>query len=244
MLKQLLSKIFFKKYSKFISKINLKPKEFLLSKDDKALCLAPHADDESIGMGGFLSKFHENFDVILLTDGAKGIKDVPGDKVTKIREEEFKKAMNIANIKNYSFLSAPDGKLTDSFDLFKKIDISEYNYIFIPNIIDQHPDHKAVSILLNELLESSTKYKKELKICFYEVWSTLGFVNGFFEITDFVNQKKEMIASYESQTATKDYEYHILGLNGYRGIFKNKKYVEAFMVLDIKDFKDICKIYQ
>lgn len=243
MIKKFLFKKLIFKFNKLITTINLKPKELVLNQTDKCLCLAPHADDESIGMGGLLSLYPELFDVILLADGRKGIKNLPTDEVIKIREEEFKNALNIAGINEYKFLRAEDKKLINSFELFKTINIENYNYIFIPNIIDQHPDHKAVSILLKKLLDEKTKIKTDLKICFYEVWSTLGFVNAFIDISEVIDSKKSMINCYKSQIAQKDYEYHALGLNQYRGMFKNKKYVEAFCVLDLNEFKKICELY-
>lgn len=232
------------KFSKLASTINLKPSELALSLDSKCLCLVPHADDESIGMGGLLSLYPKLFDMILLTDGRKGIKDIPTDEAIKIREEEFKNALSAAGgVNDYKFLHAEDKKLLDSYDLFKNIDISSYDYIFVPNIIDQHPDHKAVSLLLKRLLESGAKTKSDLKICFYEVWSTLGFVNAFVDISNVINSKKAMISCYNSQTSQKDYEYHALGLNQYRGMLKDKKYVEAFCILDVDNFNKICNLY-
>lgn len=232
------------KFSKLASTINLKPTELVLNENTKCLCLVPHADDESIGMGGLLSIYPKLFDVILLTDGRKGIKDVSTDEAIKIREEEFKCALAAAGGGNeYKFLHAEDKKLLDSFDLFKTIDISVYDYIFVPNIIDQHPDHKAVSLLLKRLLESGVNVKSDLKICFYEVWSTLGLVNAFVDISDVIEKKKAMINCYKSQTAQKDYEYHALGLNQYRGMLKDKKYVEAFCVIEVNDFIKICELY-
>ena len=230
------------KFSKISASINLKPVELELSSNAKCLCLSPHPDDESIGMGGLLALYPKQFDVILLTDGKKGAKDFSETETIKIRAEEFKNSMTTAGIEKYSLLNIPDKKLLDSFDLFKNIDLSSYDYIFLPNIIDQHPDHKAVSILLNKLL-TSTKTKSDLKICFYEVWSTLGFVNAFVDISDVIETKKAMINCYKSQTAQKNYEYHALGLNQYRGMFKDKKYVEAFCVLNTNDFKKICELY-
>lgn len=232
------------KFSKLASTINLKPSELVLSENTKCLCLVPHADDESIGMGGLLSLYPKNFDVILLTDGRKGIKDVSVEDAVKIREEEFKCALEVAGrVNNYKFLSAEDKKLLDNFDLFKTIDISDYDYIFAPNIIDQHPDHKAVSLLLSRLLQSGTKVKSDLKICFYEVWSTLGLVNAFVDISDVIDSKKAMINCYKSQITLKNYEYHALGLNQYRGMLKDKKYVEAFCVLNADDFLKIADLY-
>ena len=65
----------------------------------------------------------------------------------------------------------------------------------------------------------------------------------FVDISEIIETKKQMIASYPSQTSQKRYEYHALGLNQYRGMLKNKDYVEAFCVLETKDFYEICKMY-
>ncbi len=231
-------------FTKIISSINLKPVELIIKNDERCLCLAPHADDESIGMGGVLSLYPNNFDIVLLTDGRKGINDVSVDEVIKIRENEFKNALNIAGVSNYSFLNIEDKKLLNGFNEFKKLDLIQYDYIFVPNIIDQHPDHKAVSILLSKLIEEkNVKIKPNLKICFYEVWSTLGFVNAFVDISEVIESKKSMINCYKSQTVLKDYEYYSLGLNQYRGMFKDKKYVEAFCIFNLDDFKKITKLY-
>lgn len=40
--------------------------------DDKCLVIAPHADDESIGCGGLLLTYPQNFEVVVLTDGRRG----------------------------------------------------------------------------------------------------------------------------------------------------------------------------
>lgn len=239
--KNLFKKLNFK-FAKLNASLNLKPIEFSIKEDEKCLCLSPHADDESIGMGGFLSLYPKNFEVVLLADGRKGVKDLSPEEVIKIREDEFKCAMQVSKIDDYKFLKAFDKKLLDSFELFKTIDVSKYDYIFVPNLIDQHPDHKAVSLLLNRLLEE-VKSKKDLKIAFYEVWSTLGFVNSFVDISDVIESKKAMINCYKSQTAQKDYEYHALGLNQYRGMLKDKKFVEAFCVMDVEEFKKMCELY-
>lgn len=243
-IKKILFNKFTVKYPHLLAKINLKPTEFCINPNSKCLCLCPHPDDESIGMGGFLSKFKDNFDVILLTDGRKGIAEKSAEEVTQIRENEFSNAMKIAGIENFKFLRIPDKKLLDNMEKFKTIDISEYDYIFIPNFIDQHPDHKACGILLNELIKSGAKTKKSLQICFYEVWATLGFVNSFCDITDFIENKRKMIASYPSQTSQKNYEYHAIGLNQYRGMLKDKQFVEAFCTMEVKNFEKMLNLYE
>lgn len=243
LIKQKLFKNLIYKFNKLAASINLKPQELNIEENQKCLCLCPHADDESIGMGGLLSLYPKNFDVILLTDGRKGIKGISTEDVIKTREEEFKNAMTAAEITEFKSLRIEDKRLLDGFDSFKTIDVEQYDYIFVPNIIDQHPDHKAVSLLLKELIESGAKVKPDLKICLYEVWSTLGLVNAFVDISNVIDKKREMINCYKSQTTQKDYVYHALGLNQYRGMFKDKKFVEAFCVLDIDNFIKICGLY-
>lgn len=242
MIKKFLFKKIFYKFNKLSALINLKPVELDL-KNSKCLCLSPHPDDESIGMGGVLSLFGENFDVILLTDGRKGIKDKMPEEVVEIRQEEFKKSLSMAKVKSYSFLNIEDKKLMSNPNLLKAINFEQYDYIFIPNIIDQHPDHKAVSMLLREAINSGAKLKPEAKICMYEVWSALGLVNAYVDISDVIEVKKSMINCFESQTAQKDYVHHAIGLNQYRGMFKDKKYAEAFFVSEVKDFNNFCNIY-
>lgn len=233
-IKKFFAKMSYKKLEKFYVKTNIKPVEMDLT-GKKCLCLSPHADDESIGMGATLAKFAPNFDIVLLTNGVKGIKGLKPNKVIEIREKEFNSAMDIAGVKNRAFLSAQDKNLIDEFGLFKNISIADYDYIFIPNPFDQHPDHKAVGVLLKELLKIKD-YKKGLKIAFYEVWSTLGVLTDYVDVNDFIETKKEMINQYQSQIAQKDYVYYITGLNQYRGMFKDKKYVEAFCSFEVSEF--------
>lgn len=242
MIKDFLFKKMFYKFNKFAASINLKPVEVDL-KGVKCLCLSPHPDDETIGMGGTLALFGENFDVILLTDGRKGIKDKTPEEVIKTRQEEFKNSLALAKVQNCSFMNVEDKKLMSNIDSIKSINFEQYDYIFIPNIIDQHPDHKAVSFLLREAINSGAKFKPDVKICMYEVWSALGLVNAYIDISDVIELKKSMINCFESQTSQKDYVHHAIGLNQYRGMFKDKKYAEAFFILDIKDFDNFCNIY-
>lgn len=242
MFKKILFKKMFYKFNKFAASINLKPVELDL-KGSKCLCLSPHPDDETIAMGGTLALFGENFEVVLLTDGRKGIKDKTPEETVKIRQEEFKNSLAVAKIQNYSFLNIEDKKLMSNLDVLKNINFEQYDYIFLPNIIDQHPDHKAVSFLLREAINSGTKVKPDVKICMYEVWSALGLVNSFIDISEVIETKKSMINCFKSQTQQKDYVHHAIGLNQYRGMFKDKKYAESFFVMELSEFNKLCDVY-
>lgn len=206
--------------------INLKPMPFELQKTDKCLIIAPHPDDESIGCGGILNLHPDNFDVICLTSPSKE------------RKEEFKAAMDFAGIKNYQMYDLEDKHIIDGYNKFKVINISNYDYVFIPFVFDQHKDHKAVSLLLEKHLKN-TKHKENLKIVYYEVWSAMSLPQFFVDISKVAQKKAEMINLHKSQIATKDYAQKILGLNSYRGLLKSIDYVESFSILNIKEFSQI-----
>lgn len=226
-----------KKVFKYFLSTNFAPKRFEFNKDDKCLCIAPHQDDETIGMGGTISRFHKNFDVICLTNGAKGIKNLAKDEIIQIRKKEFECAMGLANIAHYDILNFEDRSLIEFYDDFSKIDFNKYDYIFIPNPIEQHKDHKAVCALLYKYLLENKNSK--FKIAFYEVWSPLCATNITIDITNSVNTKEKMLDCYKSQCAQRGYKEAAMGLSAYRGLIKEQGAAEAFYLMDIKDFLQI-----
>ncbi len=206
--------------------INVKPQPLILKENDKCLILAPHPDDESIGCAGIMAMQPDKFKVVCLTHG--------NDE----RRNEFENAMKVLGVEN-EILDIKDKHIIDDYEAFKKIDFSGFNYIFIPYIYDQHSDHKAISAHLNKYL--NTHKIDDLKIVFYEVWSTMNMPNAFVDITGVVDKKREAINCHQSQVNEKDYTTKIIGLNEYRGMLNNIGFAEAFTVLDKKDFQNIMK---
>ena len=107
MIKKFLFQDLFKKFNNIALRLNLKPKNIDFS-GKRCLCLAPHADDEAIGMGGVLNLYHNDFKVVLLTNGAKGIPDKSEAETIEIRAEEFKNAMKFAMISDFDALNIQD----------------------------------------------------------------------------------------------------------------------------------------
>lgn len=216
-------------YNPFFS-TNIKPLPLEIYDDTKCLVIAPHPDDESIGCGGIMKLFPKHFDVISLTHG--------DDE----RAEEMKSAMEFAGINNLKMLTLRDKHIIDGQEEFNKIDISDYDIIFIPYIFDQHKDHKAVSILLDKHLKTA-KHKNNLQIAYYEVWSTINMPQYYMDISSVTEDKKTMINFHKSQILTKDYAGKIIGLNSYRGLLKSLDAVEAFSLMDVNNFhKTVSKL--
>lgn len=228
------------KIYKFYLSVNTKQFPLIINEGEKALLLAPHADDESLGAGGTLAKYHDNFEVICLTNGVKGLKSLPPEEAAKTREEEFLNAMNIAGVKSAKVLGIDDRDVIAGYDKLENIDISNFNYIFVPNLIDTHKDHKAVSILVKKLLENKP-HKQNIQIVFYEVWSTLALPNRFIDISETAATKAKMLEAHKSQMALRNYLPASMGLSEYRALMPNVKNAEAFLALDEETFKNLVK---
>ena len=208
MIKKILFNKIIPKIHKFYLSVNLKITEFTPEEGEKCLCLAPHADDESIG----------------------GVKSVSVEEAIKIRKNEFSNAMTSAGVNSFQIFNAEDKHLIEYYEQFKTIPVEKYDYIFIPNMLDQHPDHKAVSLFLKRLIDE-TKHKSNLKIAFYEVWTTLALPNAFVDITSVKYKKETLINSHKSQIEQKNYT---------KGLQKNRDFAEAFCIVDVPVFKKMC----
>jgi len=239
----------YKKYvigRKFLKLLNffhfekIDPEELIIFPEEKCLLLSPHFDDETLGCGGLMIKYPENIHIICLTDGKFGTYQDNNDEIINIRKDEFKSVMQKLGIASYEFLDMQDSKLIFNYEIFKQINISEYDYIFIPNYFDNHKDHKAVSVLLKELLKKAS-YKKNLKIAFYEVWSAMTLPNYYVDITKIIKKKRDLINLYSSQTKNLWFAKGIIALNAYRGMLVNRGWAEMYTVLDINSFNKIGK---
>tara|TARA_B100000029_G_scaffold190503_1_gene188402 strand:- start:5601 stop:6239 length:639 start_codon:yes stop_codon:yes gene_type:complete len=77
----------------------------------KILVIAPHPDDEVLGMGGTIKKLSSNNNITLLimTDGASA--QYSDKKMIKVRKESCKKSSKILGISEIKFLNFKDMKL-------------------------------------------------------------------------------------------------------------------------------------
>ena len=218
---------------------NVSPKPLVLGESERVLVLAPHADDESIGCGGLLATMSQQASVVCLTDGALADPHVAKQALVALREVELADAMAVVGIQDFRFLVAPDQGLTDAYQRFSSLSLLPWDMVFLPNFLDQHPDHKAVTWLLQRLLREKP-HKPTLKIAFYEVWGALPVWNAYIALDEqTLAIKRRMIDCYPSQTKHINYAQRIEGLHTYRGITVDQPMVEAYLVLDVADFLSI-----
>ncbi len=199
------------------------------------LVLAPHPDDETLGLGGALALAQKKglqVHVVFVSHG-----ELAGDPFQ--RQKEALKALSIFQIRNFSFWGLPDRKIfkhLESFqEKFLKIFTSKIKSIFVPSIFEYHPDHRAVSWGTIALLQELT-WPGE--VWFYEV-ARQGEINRLLDISAVIEKKKQALLCYQSQLSQNAYLEIGLCLNraraytlGHQGV----TYAEGFFACKALDF--------
>ena len=194
---------------------------------DRILVVAPHPDDESIGMGGVLALYKRQCDVLLLTDGRHGHSsniDIDENKLIDKRKEEIKKAVEYANIKTLFMLEIEDRMVNANKKKLAQFNIKDYDYIFVPNRYESDIDHKVVYPIVKKMIK---KQKAKAKLYEYEVWTTLRCPTDYIDITPVIEIKRKMICCHNSQLEDCDYGEKGIALSNYRGMYAHCNYAEA-----------------
>lgn len=196
--------------------------------NDRILIVAPHPDDETIGCGGVLALYGPQCDVLLLTDGRLG-KHAGGnqaaEEIIAIRKAEFETVMSFFGVRYYKELNICDSQLKSNDKAVFFYNLREYDYIFVPNRNERHPDHKAAYKILKKMHRLQ---KAKAGFLEYEVWSPIISANQFLDISEVMDYKLSGLLKYESQIAELDYVALAKGLNTYRGAPYHTAYCEAF----------------
>ena len=245
-MRQLIFNQFLSKIYKIFFSINFNSEELKINEKTRCLVLASCASNELIGCGGLMLKNPQNFDVYALTNGFKAVQGTALSYEEKIalRKKEFLNVMEKANVNYYHFFEDIDDKrLIMRYDRFKTISLSDYDYIFIPNILDKERDNKAIAIMLKELLKERP-YKKTVKIVMYENFSNLAMPNAFVNIEDTAEAKFELLKSYKSLLSVRDFIPAIKSLNQYNGYNADCELAENYCVLNLNNFNKICRMYK
>ena len=211
------------------------PRPFQLDAGQRALVLAPHPDDETMGCGGLLIQHAAACGVACLTDGRHSDPAVPPETAATVRRGEFLQVMESLSLTDYKLFDVEDGQLAENLDRFADLDLGEFDYVFLPSPFEQHPDHLAVTPLVARLLRQRP-YKEQLKLAFYEVWSTLPAPNSFVDLSGLAEAKRQLIATYASQVKQIDYPDRIMALNRYRGMVVHRPHAEVYTLVDARTF--------
>ena len=216
----------------------------------KILIVSPHADDEILGCGGFISKYsRQNYhiNVLILTNANKGIPEIYSpEEINAIRKEAnmankligtkkiFFENLPAVNLNNYPF-----HKITNIIDKYIKGINPEI--VLIPSANDIHDDHKLIFKAAKVSMRPNRKSNLK-KILSYEVlseteWNEEGksFNPNYFvhlKKSD-INNKVKAFLKYKSQVKKFPHprsKEGIINLSRVRGSQVFKEYAEAFKV--------------
>jgi N-acetylglucosamine malate deacetylase 1 len=214
------------------------------------LVFAPHMDDEVLGCGGTLRKHvlcGAHVTVVYMTDGRKGgDPEIYRRGLTKAalaklesalvvqRKKEALRAAEKIGIQKQIFLDYPDGRLRVSQQTVRQLQTilheEQPTFIYLPSILDIHPDHRATNRCFYTATKNDAMGKGFAPIYReYEVWTPL-LSNRIVDISDVVDVKQQAIEQFDSQIAQTNYLRTQLALNAYRSLYfsQGHGYAEAF----------------
>jgi len=229
---------------------------------ESAMAIQAHPDDIEFTCVGTLARWARlgtRVIYVLCTSGDVGI-DEPGmtrEKATQIREAESLEAAHIAGVKEVEFLREPDGLLTPTLDLRKKLvrEIRRHHPEVIvtgdPTIVwsgsdyINHPDHRAAAMaaldatfpaagqpnLFEELAQEGLTAHKVRKV-YAHVWEK---ADVFINIEETIDIKVAALRAHKSQLKDWDPESMIKEWASDTAKGKEMQYAEGFRVVTLVD---------
>jgi len=205
----------------------------------KILVIAPHPDDEVLGMGGTIKKLSKKNKIILCVVSEGATAQYKDKKMIKVRRDSCKKTAKILGISQTIFLDYPDMRLNLShLDINKKLEeiIEKYR----PEIVytapknDLNLDHQMV---FNSTLVACRPKSGVKQILCYEIQGNtkVPFVPNVFEnIEKEFSYKIKGFKMYKSEIEEFPNSKSIIAIENLailRGIESGFKKAEAFELI-------------
>ena len=200
---------------------------------EKALVLAPHPDDETLGCGGTIALYSDRVEFTIVAVSNGEAVNIPEGNKASLRRQECEKAAGTIGAKALIFLDIPDGNFSDHRDSIRKkfsdlFDDQRPQLVFVPSPVDLHPDHRETAFACMEL---SLKYPT-LRIAFYEIYNPARF-NVLVDIGPVIEIKKKALLHYHHSMLKQEETFIAsnFGLNKSRSLFTLRdSYYEAFWI--------------
>jgi LmbE family N-acetylglucosaminyl deacetylase/O-antigen/teichoic acid export membrane protein len=210
----------------------------------RALVLAPHPDDETIGCGGTVALLAGHGAAVTVAVATSGEMSVAVDgssaEVAERRRQEATAACRLLGTSEPIFLGLPDGGLMANRAVLASrirqlLVESRPGVVFAPWPLDAHPDHMALAVALADALDG-----RGCEVWAYEVWGALT-PNRIVDVTSAWPTKEAALRCHAGSDAF-DLDSH-LALGRWRSIFglSGKGYAEAFLALEGADFAELVR---
>lgn len=198
----------------------------------RVLVLAPHPDDEVFGMGGAIIKLlrqKSQVHFMWLTNGH--------NEVRKAESQAVMSTLGLSQSVEKAFPLKTDSVGVNEAAAAIGAAIAEFgpDLICVPSVLDPHYDHVRVGTALERAAKASNWQGWVLQ---YEVWGTLS-PNVLLDVSDAMQEKESLMRMYVSQLDEPNRKYveRIIALNMYRGLTHQVDYAEAFVLLQMAEFR-------
>ena len=182
----------------------------------RILAIAPHADDEIIGLGGTLLKHIDKGDDVYICIVTKGVEPLFSKSFMEQLRAETLKCHKMLGVKKTFFLEFPSVML-DSVPrhelngaMMKVFNEVQPDIVYIPHFGDMQKDHALVSEAAMVCVRPKYGYKV-IGVYAYETlseteWNIPHAANAFIpqryvDITETIQRKLELLQCYKSQVA-------------------------------------------
>jgi N-acetylglucosamine malate deacetylase 1 len=183
------------------------------------LVFAPHADDETFGMGGSLLRAAAagiSTHVVVLTDGALGkAEDADAAEVVATRRREVERAIALLGVSSLHLWQEPDrglqchaGLIEKVADVIGRIGAAS---VFFPGPLEPHPDHRMTAQVVWAGVQSLAAARRP-EVYSYDI-SVQSPCNRLIDITAEMPAKRRAMAIYVSQNDLNAYPSLIESLN-------------------------------
>jgi len=210
------------------------------------LILAPHQDDEAIGCGGALVlqvRSGNAAAIVLLQDGADGHEELGMTRqaLMELRNEESRRAAAAVGVDAPVFLAHARlaGSIPQASEQVRAIIAQRRaDAVFVPFVLDAHPDHRAANDILAEALKG---IDWNVRVFGYEVWG-LCIPNVLVVIDDAMEDKMRMLNCFTWANAAIDYAHSTKGLNMYHSRMLGAgecRFAERFFELPRKEYIEL-----
>lgn len=213
------------------------------------LVIAPHADDEILGVGGTMAKFIKEGHNVYVCIASKGYPPFFKEELVEHVLEEAKECHRFLGIKQTYFLNFPAAMIEQinrseiNSRLVEVIEQVKPEIVFIPHFGDMQKDHEIIAE--SAMVALRPKYKhKVLAVYSYETvseteWniphSTNTFIpNVFVDISEYLLFKKNTMKFYQSQLSNFPNSRSIETIDAlakYRGSIVNVNAAECFALV-------------
>ena len=119
--------------------------QLILESTDSIAIIAPHPDDECLGVASALLMVPGRTDIYVMTDGSRGSKERSVEEEAEVRKRQFEAEMAYVRPRKYVWIGVEDTKLGKHPEAANKIDFTQYTKIFLPWHESLHPDHRAAA---------------------------------------------------------------------------------------------------